>query len=104
MRQARKDKMGNSEKLMSKIVQLLSSAEKINRFEKEYKSNEMLSIVLEEEDEIDKGQITILIEIKDVPYKEIKKIVSAISDMSTKMAYETIPDEIFKRVDQRNME
>ena len=58
---------------MSKIVQLLSSAEKINRFEKEYKSNEMLSIVLEEEEKIDKGQITILIEIKDVPYKEIKK-------------------------------
>lgn len=86
------------------IEMMMNAAVEIKKFCKECESEKLMNEVFERTEAINGGQITIMVEVKDVPVKNLDKIICVESDLHTKMLYCDIPDKANEIIDSKNKE
>lgn len=90
--------------MVEMIEMMMNSTIKIKEFSRECESEKLMNEVFERTEAIKGGQITVMVEVKDVPVKNLDKIICVESDLHTKMLYCDIPDKAKEITDSKNKE
>lgn len=90
-------------KVVSMIEDMLISAQKMSIFAKSCDSESTINKIFEANKELEKGHITVMIEMKDVPCSEIFNAVSEIADLTLGLEYNEIPKEAYRLTAQESI-
>ena len=90
----------NKNKLIDLLENSLISAQRMHNFQKKCSSEKTLNGLFEKSKKLDRGQITVMIEVKDVPCSEVSDLVNEIVLLAVDLQYDEIPKAAYALTEQ----